>query len=113
MIGDFSKFSTFTKKDRGFVTFGDNAKGKIISIGNVGNSSPPIIESVLLVDSLMHNLLSTSQLCDKGYRVVFESSKCSIEDACPKEIIFISDRKDNIYTIDIEKCSIEDKYFPV
>ena len=71
MTSDFSKLSTFTKKDGGFVTFGDNAKGKIIGIGNVGNFSPPIIENILLVDNLKHNLLSVSQLCDKGYRIVF------------------------------------------
>ena len=86
MIGDFSKFSTFTKKDGGFVTFGDNAKGKIIR-----NSSPPIIENLLLVDNLNHNLLSISQLCDKGYRVVFESSKYLIENAYSKEVIFVDD----------------------
>ena len=60
MTGDFSKFSTFTKKDGGFVTFGDNAKGKIIGIGNVDNSPTPIIENVLLVDNLKYNLLSIS-----------------------------------------------------
>ena len=71
MTNDFSKFSTFTKKDRRFITFGDNAKGKIISIGNVSNSSPLIIKNILLVANLKHNLLSTSQLCDKDYRVFF------------------------------------------
>ena len=71
MTGDFSKFSTFTKKDGGFVTFGYNAKYKIIGIGNAGNSPTPIIENVLLVDNLKHNLLSISQLCYKEYRVVF------------------------------------------
>ena len=28
MVGDFSKFSIFTKKDRGFVTFRDNTKAR-------------------------------------------------------------------------------------
>ena len=71
MTGDFSKFSTFTKKDGGFVIFGDNTKGRIIGIRNIRNSSPPIIENVLLVDNIKHNLLSISQLYAKGYRVVF------------------------------------------
>ena len=51
-----------------------------MSIGTIGNSSPRIIKNVLLVD-LKHNLLSISQLCDKCYHVVFESSKCLIENA--------------------------------
>ena len=82
MTGDFSKFSSFTKNDGGFVTFGNNAKGKIIGIGNVGNSPTPIIKNVLIADNLKHNLLSISQFCDKGYRVVFESSKRLMENAC-------------------------------
>ena len=93
MTGDFSKFSTFTKKDGGLVNFRDNAKGKIIGIGNVDNSFSPIIENVLFVDNLKHNLLSISQLCDKVYRVVFKTSKCLIENACSKEVIFVEKEK--------------------
>ena len=52
LTNNFSKFSSFTKNDDGLVTFGDNAKGKIIGICNVGNSFPPIIEHVLLVYNL-------------------------------------------------------------
>ena len=36
MTGNESKFAFFTKKKGGYVTFGDNAKGKIIGQGNVG-----------------------------------------------------------------------------
>ena len=111
MTSDFSKFSTFTKKDGGFVAFGDNAKGKFISIGNDGNSPTPIIENVLLVNNLKHNLLNISQLCDKSYRIVFESSKCLIENAYSKDIIFVGERKDNVYTIDVEKFSNQENVF--
>ena len=37
------------------------------------------IDDVLLVDGLKHNLLSISQLCDKGYIVRFESNMCIIK----------------------------------
>ena len=113
MTGDFSKFINFTKEESGFVTFGDNSKGKILGKGDIGNSLSPIIENVLFVDNLKHNLLSISQLCDKGYRVIFESSKCLIEDPCSKEIIFSGERKDNVYTIDVEKFSNQNKCFSV
>ena len=56
MIGDESKFSFLTKKNGGYVTFGDNAKGRIIGQGNIGNGTSYLIESVLLVDDLKHNL---------------------------------------------------------
>ena len=71
MIEDESKFSFLTKKNGGYVTFGDNAKGIIISQGNISNGTSSLIESVLLVDGLKHNLLSISQLCDKGLKVIF------------------------------------------
>ena len=56
----------------GDVTFGDNSKGQIEGIGTIGNKSFIFIENVLLVNGLKHNLLSISQLCDKGFKVVFE-----------------------------------------
>ena len=67
MTGDESKFAFLTKKNGGYVTFGDNEKERIIGQGNIGNGASPLIESVLLVDSLKHNLLNISQLCDKGF----------------------------------------------
>nr|AAR96003.1 retrotransposon-like protein [Musa acuminata] len=74
MTGDPSQFSKLTSIDEGYVTFGDNNKGKIIGKGTIGNKSNFFIEDVLLVDGLKHNLLSISQLCDKGYIVKFESN---------------------------------------
>ena len=75
MTSDYSYFSSFTKiKNGGDVSFGDNSKGKVLGVGNVG-----IIENICLVENLKHNLLSISQLCDKGYKVIFDKSKCVIK----------------------------------
>ena len=41
----------------GYVTFGGNAKRKTIGIGEVGNPNFLIIDNVLFVDGLRHNLL--------------------------------------------------------
>ena len=80
MTGNYSWFSSFTKiENSGDVSFGDNPKGKIIGIDNIGKESSTLIENVCLVENLKHNLLSISQLCDKGYRVIFDKSKCVIE----------------------------------
>ena len=73
MTGDESKFAFLTKKKWGYDTFGDNAKGKIIGQGNISNDTSSLIENVLFVDGLKHNLLSISQLCDKGFIVIFEA----------------------------------------
>ena len=74
MIGDENKFISFEVKVGGIMTFGDNAKGKIVGIGKVPISSFSCIENVLLVEGLKLNLLSISQLYDKNFNVSFKSS---------------------------------------
>ena len=76
MTGDKSQFITLDAKNRGMVTFEDNGKRKIIGIGNIGITPSKYIENILLVDDLKYNLLSISQFCDKGYKVIFESTFC-------------------------------------
>ena len=101
MTGDKSKLSSFTPKDGGFVTFGDNSKGKIIGVGNIDNYSS-CIENVLLVDGLKHNLISISQLCDKNYKVIFDKNKCIITHTLNDKILFIASRHENVYTFDFD-----------
>jgi hypothetical protein len=43
MTGDKNKFTSLTLKDGGNVKFGDNSKGKIIGIGNIGKTHSLII----------------------------------------------------------------------
>ncbi|KAH9705964.1 hypothetical protein KPL70_012065 [Citrus sinensis] len=110
MTENYSWFSSFTKiENGGDVSFGDNSKRKIIGIGNVGNVSSTLIENVCLVENLKHNLLSISQLCDKGYRVIFDESKCVIENACAGKVLFVGNRCVNVYTINIDCASIHEK----
>ena len=88
-------------EDGGMVNFGDNSKGYVIGIGNVGNSKTPTISDVLLARNLKHNLLSISQQCDKGYKIKFEKDKCHIEDN-KSNIIFERIRKKNIYILNMK-----------
>jgi hypothetical protein len=64
-------FQDLELNPEGFVGFGGNQKGKIISSRTIGNDNLPSITNVLLVDGLMHNLLSFSQLSDNGYDIHF------------------------------------------
>ena len=79
MTGDKSKFSFLTPKAKGFVTYGDNNQGRILGVGKVGKSPQTMIDDVLLVEGLKHNLLSISQLSDKGHNIEFNSSNCIVE----------------------------------
>ena len=58
MTRDKAMLSNISPKDGGYVTFGDNGKGKIVGEGKVGKSPNPTIDDVLLVNGLKHNLLS-------------------------------------------------------
>ena len=70
MTWDINNFATLSRyHEGGIVTFGDDFKGKIVGIGNIKIDSSFLIEDVVLVDGLKHNLLSISQLCDKALRV--------------------------------------------
>ncbi|KAL6332996.1 hypothetical protein AAG906_020014 [Vitis piasezkii] len=106
ITGDESKFAFLTKRKRGYITFGDNSKGRIIGQGNIGNGTSSLIESVLLVDGLKHNLLSISQLCDKGFKVIFEASHCIIKDIQNDKTIFMGHR---CLETSMGKLQIEDR----
>ena len=78
MTRDKSKFYLLTENDGGQVTFRGNSKGKIISSEKVGKNLSSCIYDVMLVEGLAYNLLSISQLCDKGHRVLFDNKACTI-----------------------------------
>src|ERR1044072_7918369 len=71
MTGERRLFQELELKAGGVVGFGGNQKGKIIGSGTIGYGKSSSIKNVLLVEGLMHNLLSISQLADNGYDVLF------------------------------------------
>ena len=60
MTSDPTIFATLSKQKGGHVTFGDNSKGKIIGVSNIGGNPSPLIENIFLVDKFKYNLLSIS-----------------------------------------------------
>ena len=50
MTGDKEQLHKLNTKDGGHVIFGDNAKGKIIGIGEIGNPQSISIHHVFLID---------------------------------------------------------------
>ena len=61
--------------DHEHVTFGDNSKGKVISLDNVAITKDLCISNVLLVESVSFNLLSIAQLCDLGLICTFSDQE--------------------------------------
>ncbi|XP_038697229.1 uncharacterized protein LOC119994963 [Tripterygium wilfordii] len=104
MTGNPTMFTTFTKKKHGGnITFGDNSKGRILGNGSVGNSSFAI-DGVLYVSGLSFNLISISQLADKGFVVKFKKGKYLIKNKL-KELVVAGSRSGNVYVIDFESLS--------
>ena len=108
MTRDKEQFNKLDAKDGGHVTFGDNAKGKIISIGEIGNPQSLSIYHVLFVDGLKHNLLSISQLCDMGNKVTFYPKNYFVSSLDEDKVIFSGERVDNVYVIDLNKIDNKD-----
>jgi len=104
MTCDQTKIAKLSLKDEEFVTYGDNNKGKILGIGIISNGSSFNIKNMLILEGLKHNLISISQLCDKGYKVVFEPSHYVIFDVCYR-IVLIEKRVNNIYLLDLHHAS--------
>ena len=55
------------------------------------------------VDGLKQNFPSIGQLCDKGFKVIFEIFYCIINDIQNDKTIFLVHRCDNVYAINISK----------
>jgi hypothetical protein len=56
-----------------YITFGDNGKGRVLSVGTVKVSGSVTLRRVALVKSLGFNLVWVSQLLDEGFEVHFRT----------------------------------------
>ena len=96
MTEDKEQFNKLDAKDGGHVTFGDNAKRKIIGIREISNPQSLSIHHVLFVDGLKHNLLSISQLCDIGNKVTFYPKNYFVSSLDEDKEIFSGEKVDNV-----------------
>ena len=99
MIVNKSWFRNLKPKDSGIVKFADRINSRIMGIGNIGKNDSDLITDVMLVEGINHNLLSNSQFCDQGYRVVFEPSQRVIKDSITDKIILTARRRQNTYVL--------------
>ena len=83
------------------MSFGNGKKSQIKGIGNIGKSLSHAIEDVYNVVGLKHNLLSISQMCDKGNEVKFNSKICTITKLDTDKIVLRGKRHNNVYKISI------------
>jgi histidinol phosphatase-like enzyme len=63
----------------------------------------------MLVDGMKHNFFSVSQMCDRGYKVVFTSKDCKIKSVKLGKVVAKGIRIDNnLYVLkaDREECNL-------
>ena len=88
MTSDKNKFMSLKEGKTGNVTFGNDTPGKIRGKGMVSLSNGQgKAQDVLLVEGLKHNILSVSQVCDRGCEVVFTSKDCKIKSVASGQLV--------------------------
>jgi hypothetical protein len=109
-MGDKGKFLSLSESKSGNVTFGNDAPGKIKGKGMVSLSNGKgKAQDVLLVDGLKHNLLSVSQMCDRGCEVMFTSKDYKIKSVNSGQVVAKGIRiENNVYVLkeDREECHL-------
>ena len=80
MNSDKRKFLSLSESKLGNVNFGKDAPGKIKGKGMVGlRNGKGKAQDVLFVDGMKHNILSVSQVFDRGCEVVLNSRYCKMK----------------------------------
>ncbi|KAL8147831.1 hypothetical protein AgCh_005231 [Apium graveolens] len=87
MTGHSTLLTEFKKRAGPSITFEDDIKGYTVGYGLISKDNV-IIEEVSLVDGLKHNLLSISQLSDKGNSVKYLIMKPVFDDESDQEKMF-------------------------
>ncbi|KAL8103713.1 hypothetical protein AgCh_028060 [Apium graveolens] len=96
MTGNKALLSDFVEKADPSVSYGDGNIGKTLGYGNI-NLGNVIIKEVALVSGLKHNLLSISQICDRGYHVDFFEEHCEIVSKSKGKVVLKGYMHGNIY----------------
>ena len=105
MTGDRDMFRELAKNDGPckYVTFGDNSKGKVLSLGKVAISNDSSIQNVTLVEYLGYNLLSVSRLAGFGFSVLFTEVDYQVFDRDNHNMDFTSIRRGDTYIFHFTK----------
>ena len=101
MIGDKQRFENMKDYEGGSVRFGNNGNAKIVWKGTVKLGDSKVkIEDILFVIGLKHNLLSVSQICDKGNDIIFKRHSYEIRRSNTRKLVAYGTRTSrNIYTL--------------
>ena len=102
MIGDKSKFVTFTQYDGNCVKFGNDPPCLIKGKGSINIIEKISFDNVYYVEGLNYNLLSVSQLGNIGFKVEFGNKTTKIYDTNGNMIGKGDQTRSNLFYLDME-----------
>ena len=85
-----------------YITFGDNGRGKVRSVGSIHVNDSFVLKNVAFVENLHYNLLSISQLLEDGFEVRFKRG-CSRVLERQGELVCRISSFDRIFRADFSK----------
>jgi hypothetical protein len=104
MTGDRWWFSSLTPvMTKEYITFEDNGKGRVLSVGTVKVSKSVTLRRDSLVKSLGYNLLSVSQLLDEGFEVRFKTGCSRVLDS-RGDLVCTIIPEGQIFRVDFSQC---------
>uniref|UniRef100_A0A2N9HS02 CCHC-type domain-containing protein n=1 Tax=Fagus sylvatica TaxID=28930 RepID=A0A2N9HS02_FAGSY len=108
MTGDKNKFTSLTLKDGGNVKFGDNSKGKIIGIDNLGKFDAKSDEGIFLgysTNSKAYRVFNKrTMVVDESMHVVFdETNPFHIKNNCDDEPISLENKASSSNQVDLSE----------
>lgn len=108
MSGDTSNFFSLKAHQGGGVSFGGGKKASILGISRIERSAYNSINNVHYVEGLKYNILSISQICDKGNEVKFMADKCLVTNRITKRVVMSATRVKNMYAADLDSIEGDD-----
>jgi hypothetical protein len=113
MTRDQRWFSSLTPvMTKEYINFGDNGKGRVLSVGTVKVSESVTFRHVSLVKSLGYNLLSDSKLLDKGFEVRFKMGLFRVLDS-RGDLVCTIVPEGQIFRADFSQCVVSSRYLVV
>jgi hypothetical protein len=114
LTGDEGLFASLEHYDKPIETiiYGDNGQGDVVGLGKIVISTTNSIYDFYHVQGLGYNLLSVSQLCEKGYNCLFTIECVIVSRREDSSIVFTGQlRGGELYYADFTKVKVEPKIF--
>jgi transposase InsO family protein len=91
------------------IIYGDNGQEDVVGLGKIVISTTNSIEDVYHVQGLGYNLLSVSQLCEKGYNCLFTHEGVTVSRREDSSIVFAGHLRGKLYYVDFIKVKVDPK----